>query len=129
MRSKFRGVINHHHTMKSNLKAYIALIIVCIFWGTTYLALRIGVQGFPPFLFSGVRQLGAGILLFTYMFFVGKIEKLTWKDIGKQVLPGILLITLGNGIIGWAELYIPSGLAALIVSVMPIYVVVINLIA
>lgn len=115
--------------MKPNLKAYIALFIVCIFWGTTYLALRIGVQGFPPFLFSGIRQLAAGILLFTYMFFAGKIEKLTWKDIGRQVLPGILLITLGNGIIGWAELYIPSGLAALIVSVMPIYVVLINLIS
>lgn len=113
--------------MKSNLKAYIALLIVCVFWGTTYLALRIGVQGFPPFLFSGIRQVGAGLLLFLYMFFVGKIEKLTWSDIGKQVLPGILLITLGNGIIGWAELYIPSGLAALIVSVMPIYVVAINL--
>lgn len=114
--------------MKSNLKAYIALIIVCIFWGTTYLALRIGVQGFPPFLFSAIRQVSAGVLLFIFMFFIGKLEKLTWKDIGRQALPGILLITFGNGIIGWAELYIPSGLAALIVSVMPIYVVLINLV-
>ncbi len=115
--------------MKSNLKAYIALAIVCIFWGTTYLALRIGVLGFPPFLFSGIRQVAAGVLLFIAMAFMGKIEKLSWSDIGKQALPGILLITLGNGIIGWAELYIPSGLAALIVSVMPIYVVVLNVIS
>lgn len=115
--------------MKANPKAYIALLIVCIFWGTTYLALRIGVKDFPPFLFSGIRQIGAGMLLFVAMFFMGKLEKLTIKDIARQVLPGILLITLGNGIIGWAELYIPSGLAALIVSIMPIYVVVINLIS
>lgn len=115
--------------MKSNLKAYIALAIVCIFWGTTYLALRIGVLGFPPFLFSGIRQVAAGVLLFIAMAIMGKIEKLSWSDIGKQALPGILLITLGNGIIGWAELYIPSGLAALIVSVMPIYVVVLNVIS
>lgn len=115
--------------MKANPKAYIALLIVCIFWGTTYLALRIGVKDFPPFLFSGIRQVGAGLLLFIAMFFMGKLEKLTLKDIGRQALPGILLITFGNGIIGWAELYIPSGLAALIVSVMPIYVVVINLIS
>lgn len=115
--------------MKSNLKAYIALAIVCIFWGTTYLALRIGVLGFPPFLFSGIRQVSAGLLLFIAMAFMGKLEKLSWGDIGKQALPGILLITLGNGIIGWAELYIPSGLAALIVSVMPIYVVVLNVIS
>jgi drug/metabolite transporter (DMT)-like permease len=46
-----------------------------------------------------------------------------------QALPGILLITLGNGIIGWAEMYIPSGLAALIVCIMPIYIVIINLIS
>lgn len=114
--------------MKSNPKAYIALVIVCIFWGTTYLALRIGVKDFPPFLFSGFRQVGAGALLFIAMFFMGKLEKLTLKDIGKQALPGVLLITFGNGMIAWAELYIPSGLAALIVSVMPIYVVIINLI-
>src|SRR6476620_5615777 len=114
--------------MKSNSKAYIALLIVCIFWGTTYLALRIGVRDFPPFLFSGIRQFGAGVLLFAGMFFLKKLEKLSFKDILRQALPGILLITFGNGIIGWAELYIPSGLAALIVSVMPVYIVLINLV-
>jgi len=114
--------------MTQKTKAYIALLIVCIFWGTTYLALRIGVKDFPPFLFSGIRQTGAGLLLFMAMFFMGKLEKLTFQDVARQALPGVLLITLGNGVIAWAELYIPSGLAALIVSVMPIYVVVINLI-
>lgn len=115
--------------MKSNPKAYLALIIVCFFWGTTYLALRIGVKDFPPFLFSGIRQVSAGLLLFIGMYFFGKLEKMSIKDVLRQALPGILLITFGNGIIGWAELYIPSGLAALIVSVMPIYVVVINLVS
>ncbi|MFT3794306.1 DMT family transporter [Flavobacterium sp.] len=115
--------------MKSNPKAYLALFIVCFFWGTTYLALRIGVKDFPPFLFSGIRQFSAGLLLFIGMYFFGKLEKMSVKDVLRQALPGILLITLGNGIIGWAELYIPSGLAALIVSVMPIYIVVINLIS
>lgn len=114
--------------MTTRTKAYIALAIVCVFWGTTYLALRIGVQQFPPFLFSGIRQFGAGVLLFLWMAVSGNLEKLPWKDIGKQVLPGFLLITLGNGIIGWAEMYIPSGLAALIVCSMPIYIVIINLV-
>ena len=115
--------------MTQKTKAYIALLIVCIFWGTTYLALRIGVKDFPPFLFSGIRQVSAGILLFIAMFFMGKLERLSFKDVYRQAIPGILLITFGNGIIAWAELYIPSGLAALIVSVMPIYVVLINLVA
>jgi drug/metabolite transporter (DMT)-like permease len=115
--------------VKQDTKAYIALAIVCIFWGTTYLALRIGVKDFPPFLFSAIRQFSAGLLLFTWMFIFNKLEKLSWTDILRQSIPGFLLITLGNGIIGWAELYIPSGLAALIVCVMPVYVVIINLIA
>jgi drug/metabolite transporter (DMT)-like permease len=115
--------------MKIQTKAYIALLIVCIFWGTTYLALRIGVLHFPPFLFSGIRQFGAGMLLFIWMALSGNLEKLTLKDILRQALPGFLLITLGNGVIGWAEMYIPSGLAALIVCVMPVYIVLINLVA
>lgn len=115
--------------METKTKAIIALIIVCIFWGTTYLALRIGVKDFPPFLFSGIRQVSAGLLLLVIMYFAKMLEKVTFKDIAKQALPGILLITLGNGIIGWAELYIPSGLAALIVSVMPIYIVIMNIIS
>jgi len=113
--------------MKPNTKAYIALFNVCFFWGTTYLVLRIGVQHFPAFLFSGFRQLGAGIILFTALALLGKLEKLTWSDIGKQALPGIFLITISNSTIGWAEKFIPSGLAALIVCIMPLYLVIINL--
>ncbi len=115
--------------MKTPTKAYFALAVVCFFWGTTYLALRIGVAHFPPFLFSGIRQFGAGMLLFAWMAATGNLEKISAKDIGKQVLPGFLLITLGNGVIGWAERYIPSGLAALIVCIMPVYIVIINLVS
>lgn len=114
--------------MSSNTKAYIALFNVCFFWGTTYLALRIGVAHFPAFLFSGLRQFGAGVLLFSGMALLGKLERLTWKDFAGQALPGIFLITISNSTIGWAEKYIPSGLAALIVCIMPLYIVLINLI-
>ncbi|CAM3301509.1 EamA domain-containing protein [Flavobacterium longum] len=114
--------------MGNNTKAYIALFNVCFFWGTTYLALRIGVEHFPAFLFSGIRQFSAGVLLFAGMALFGKLEKLTWKDFARQALPGIFLITISNSTIGWAEKYIPSGLAALIVCIMPLYIVIINLI-
>jgi drug/metabolite transporter (DMT)-like permease len=115
--------------METKTKAIIALLIVCIFWGTTYLALRIGVETFPAFLFSAIRQISAGVLLLALLFIFKKTEKVNFSDIIKQVIPGILLITLGNGIVGWAELYIPSGLAALIISVMPIFLVIINVIS
>jgi len=113
--------------MKKHTLAYIALAIVCIFWGTTYLAIRIGVESFPPFLFAAIRQTSAGLLLLPLIYIFGKNEKLTLRDIARQAVPGILLITLGNGIVGWSEKYIPSGLAALIVSIIPIYIFIISL--
>jgi drug/metabolite transporter (DMT)-like permease len=111
-----------------NTKAYLALIIVCVVWGTTYLAMRVGVTSFPAFLFSGIRHTTAGLIIWLSIPFLKKKISLTAKDIGRQAIPGILMLALGNGTIGWAEKYIPSGLAALIVSIMPLYVVLINLV-
>lgn len=105
--------------------AYIALIVVCVVWGTTYFALLIGVETFPPFLFSAIRQASAGIILFIALKLFGKLT-FSKSDFIHQSIPGILMITLGNGVIGWCERYIPSGLAALIVSILPVYIVGIN---
>jgi len=109
-------------------KAYLALVTICIVWGTTYLAMLIGVSGFPAFLFSGLRHFTAGLIIWLSLPFLKRKISLTRKDIINQVIPGVLMLSLGNGTIGWAEKYIPSGLAALIVSIMPVYVVMINLI-
>lgn len=115
---------------KENLsKAYLALAIVSVFWGTTYFALLIGVQSFPPFLFSGIRQLTAGILFILALYLLKKIGKWNWKEAMYQAIPGILMIAVGNGIIGWAEQYIPSGLAALIASSLPLMNVLLNFIS
>jgi drug/metabolite transporter (DMT)-like permease len=116
------------YNMKTNTKAYLALAVVCVLWGTTYLAIRVGVLTFPAFLFSGIRQLGAGLILWLILPFLKKKNKLTFSAIVKQVAPGILMIACGNGIITWAEKYIPSGLAALIVSIMPLYITLISLV-
>lgn len=113
--------------MQSNTKAYLALAVVCVVWGTTYFALLIGVKSFPAFLFSGIRQVTAGVILLAALFFFGKL-KFTWSQFLHQSLPGILMISIGNGVIGWSEREIPSGLAALIVSILPVYIVLINFI-
>lgn len=110
-----------------NTKAYLAVLFICLIWGTTYLALRIGVEGYPPFLFSGIRQTTGGLLLLLILLALGRKMDWQWKTVRQQILPGILMIGLGNGLVGWAEMYIPSGLAALICSMMPLYVVLINL--
>lgn len=109
-----------------NRKAYWALLAICIIWGTTFLAARIGVKAFPALLFMGARHLTAGVLLLTACLLRGS-KRPGWQAFKAQLLPGIFMVTLGNGIVGWAVKYIPSGLAALICAMMPVYVVVINL--
>lgn len=113
---------------KENTKAYLALAVVCVVWGTTYLAMRVGVTHFPAFLFSGLRHTTAALILWLTLPFLKKKFSFRYRDVVRQVIPGILMLGLGNGVIGWAEKYIPSGLAALIVSIMPLYVVLINFI-
>ncbi|MBY0427188.1 MAG: EamA family transporter, partial [Cytophagales bacterium] len=96
----------------TKLTAYLALASVSFFWGTTYFAIRIGVSDAPPFLFSGIRNAIAGLLLTS--FFLMKDKKLpSWGEIGKACIPGFFMILLSNGLVTFAEQFVPSGLTAL----------------
>jgi drug/metabolite transporter (DMT)-like permease len=111
---------------KNLVLAYLALAAVCLIWGTTYLALRIAVVHFPPFLFSGIRQVVAGVILLLILLTLGK-EKLPSRNaIMQQAFAGFLMLTLGNGLVAWSEMHIPSGIAAIICSIMPVWVIIIN---
>ena len=105
---------------------YLALAAVCVIWGTTYLALRIAVLHFPPFLFTAIRQTTAGLLLLAFMFTLGKASRPTKHLLYRQAIAGFFMISLGNGLVAWAEMHIPSGVAAIICSLMPVLVIVIN---
>lgn len=105
---------------------YLALAAVCIIWGTTYLALRIAVLHFPPFLFTAMRQTTAGLLLLAFMFTVGKAALPSRDHILRQAVGGFFMISMGNGLVAWAEMHIPSGVAAIICSLMPVLVILIN---
>jgi drug/metabolite transporter (DMT)-like permease len=106
--------------------AYIALAAVCVVWGTTYLALRIAVQHFPPFLFTAIRQTIAGILLLAFMFTLGKSKWPSKEQLISQAIGGFFMISLGNGLVAWSEMHIPSGIAAIICSLMPVVVILVN---
>lgn len=110
-----------------NTIAYLGLAAVCLIWGTTYLALRIAVLHFPPFLFTALRQTSAGLILLSLMFTIGKAAFPTKELIIRQAIGGFFMLTLGNGLVAWAEMHIPSGIAAIICSLMPVAVIVINL--
>lgn len=113
--------------MKPNFKAYAALVLVCFFWGTTYLVARIGVAGFPAFMFMGIRNTIAGCLLLAFLFISGNEKQWDWRNARLQIIPGLCMITFGTGIVGWAVKYIPSSLAALICSLIPIFTIILNL--
>lgn len=113
--------------MKSHTKAYLSFAAICIIWGTTYLAIRVAVKAYPPFLMAGIRQVLSGVILMGIALMANRNKDLSLKNILRQTLIGFLLITAGNGLVTWAEQYIESGVAALICSTMPISSVLINI--
>lgn len=113
--------------MKNQTKAYIAYAFICIIWGTTYLAIRVAVLHYPPFLMAGLRQLISGVVMIAIALLINKKADLSKKNLLQQSMIGFLLITLGNGFVTWAEQYVQSGVAALICSTMPISTVLINI--
>jgi drug/metabolite transporter (DMT)-like permease len=111
-----------------SLLPYLALAVVCILWGTTYLALRVGVTQFPPFLFSMLRFIAAGPILIGIMLLMDK-KIPSAKVLFDQAVGGLLMCTLGVAVVGWAEVNVSSSVAAVICSMMPIWTVLINLVA
>ncbi len=107
---------------KPALRAYIAWIAICIIWGTTYLAIRIGVADLPPMLFAGLRWIAAGIILVSIQKLLG--NKFPQRnEIKHLAVVGIALIGVANGLVVVAEQWIPSGLTALLITTLPFWMV------
>jgi drug/metabolite transporter (DMT)-like permease len=105
------------------------LSIVYVIWGSTYLAIRIAVRegsGFPPFTMSMTRVLFAGALLLILGVLRRKRMRPSREELIVLVGSGLLLWTGGNGLVTWAEQRVDSGLAAMIVASMPIWVALIE---
>lgn len=107
-------------TARERKLAWFAWAAVCLIWGTTYLGIRISLETMPPMLMAGLRWTLAGGLLAAYMATRG--ERLPrpsgWRD---PMILGFLMLVLGNGGVVWAELYVPSGLAAVVVASSPFW--------
>ncbi|MGH7607624.1 MAG: EamA family transporter [Gemmatimonadales bacterium] len=96
-------------------KALIAYLVVCVVWGSTYLAIKVGVGELPPFLFAGLRFLVAGVLLLAVARALGDGVPRRASDWGTLAVVGILLLGGGNAFVVWAEQYTASGVASIIV--------------
>jgi drug/metabolite transporter (DMT)-like permease len=110
----------------------VALLIVYLVWGSTYLAIRVVVTSHLPALLSmGVRFLAAGLLLAAGVRLrAGRgALRATRRQLGTTAVVGVLLLCGGNGFVALAERVVPSGLAALLVSTTPLWIVVLGLVA
>ena len=104
------------------LAAFAALYII---WGSTYLAIRYAVMTIPPFLMGGVRFLIAGSLLYAWTRSRGA-PKPTGAEWRAALVTGVLLLVGGNGAVLWSEQHVASGLVALIVAIVPLWMVVLD---
>ncbi|SDT28490.1 Permease of the drug/metabolite transporter (DMT) superfamily [Streptomyces sp. TLI_053] len=102
-----------------------ALVVVYVVWGSTYLAIRIAVETMPSFLSAAARFLTAGLLLAGFVAVRHGRDglRVDLRQLGSAVLVGLLLLTGGNGLVVLGETSVPSGLAALLVAAVPLWMV------
>jgi drug/metabolite transporter (DMT)-like permease len=113
---------NQQQMKKELHKAYFALAIVSFFWGTTYIASRIGAQHMPGLFVSGVRQFLSGSILVGFFLLRGyKIPG--WQVLKRISVQSIFLLCLANGLLSWSVEYISGGLAAIIAALVPLFIV------
>jgi len=103
------------------LLAYVAFGIVCLVWGTTYLAIRVAVETIPPLLLTGIRYLAAGLIMLAVVKIRGEKLPTDPRVLRELALIGALMVGGGNLAVVWAEQYVPSGMAALLVATAPFW--------
>src|SRR5260221_7895850 len=107
--------------------AYAAFAVVCTVWGTTYLAIRVAVETIPPMLLTGVRYLTAGSILFAISRLRGDVLPDSRRAMANVSIVGILMVAGGNFSVIWAEQWVPSGIAALLVATSPFWAAIMEL--
>jgi len=105
-----------------HFQAYLALAAVCFFWGTTYLGIRMALESLPPLMLVGLRYTISGTALLLMAFFA-KAHLPSGRELWYTALYGVIIIGIGNGCLAFAEMWIPSGLAALFITTSPFWMV------
>ncbi|HEX3095440.1 MAG TPA: EamA family transporter [Candidatus Angelobacter sp.] len=104
----------------------VAFALLYVLWGSTYLAMRVIVRDMPPYVAGAVRYLSAGPIMLAACALMGRKISLTRLDLRRLLVISILLLSIGNIGVLWGEEYVSSGLASLIVALVPIWVVMIE---
>ncbi len=107
-------------THRAMWKTLLAFAIIYFVWGSTYLAIRVGVREVPPFLMAAIRFLVAGLILFGWMMARGE-RRPSGREWASASLIAILFFVFDYGILFWAEQRVPSGLAAVMMATIPVF--------
>jgi drug/metabolite transporter (DMT)-like permease len=110
----------------SRFAVILAFGLVYLFWGSTYLAIDIAVRSIPPALMCGVRFSIAGVVMLAVCAATGRRIWYSARQIALAAVVGLLLLMGGNLTLSWAELSVPSGLAALIIAITPLWFLVLD---
>src|SRR5712671_3803756 len=105
---------------------FFALGLVYLFWGSTYLGIRVAVENIPPALMCATRFLTAGVLMLGYCAATGHSIRYSPRQLGQIAVVGILLLMGGNLTLSYAEQYVPSGIAALLVASIALWFLVLD---
>ena len=111
---------------RNQLMVCLALGLVYLFWGSTYLGIRIAVEHIPPALMCGTRFLVAGILMLGFCLATGRSIRYSRKQLSQIALVGILLLMGGNLTLSYAEQYVPSGIAALLLTAIVLWFLILD---
>jgi drug/metabolite transporter (DMT)-like permease len=103
-------------------QAYLALGAVCFFWGTTYLGIRIAIESMAPQVLMAVRYTISGIILLAVAYFSGA-HLPTGRELWYTALYGVIIIGTGTGCLVFAEQWVPSGLAAVFITLSPFWMI------
>ena len=116
------GHMSDKNTPQPSLFAVLAAFAaIYLIWGSTYLGIRFAIETIPPFTMAGIRFLSSGAIFFAITVrSTGIPSRIEWRS---AMIIGVLLLAVGNGLLTWAELYVPSGAAALIVATVPMWMV------
>jgi drug/metabolite transporter (DMT)-like permease len=111
-------------TSANRLLIILSFLSIYVIWGSTYLAIRYAVETIPPLYTAGFRHLSAGTILMVWA--LAKGQQPTWAQVRASVVIGFFFFLVGHGSLHWAETAVPSGLAALLIAVEPIFVFVLS---
>ncbi len=124
-------MIDHQNQMHASRpapwKILLAFAIIYLVWGSTYLAIRVGVREMPPFLMAGLRFTVAGLVLYGWMRLTG-VPSPSWREWRDATILGTLMFLVDYACVFWAEQRVPSGVAAIILASIPVCITLLEII-